>query len=101
MFRRGRFGEVLERQLALFERENAALLDEVDDALDAYNAADRDEAEARYERYADLVETAQDELVEIRDGYAQTLDEDTAVAYEEAFNALVRRRLPRYALGLD
>ena len=47
------------------------------------------------------METAQDELVEIRDGYAQTLDEDTAVAYEEAFNALVRRRLPRYALGLD
>ena len=73
----------------------------MDDALDAYNAADRDEAEARYERYADLVETAQDELVEIRDGYAQTLDDDTAAAYEDAFNALVRRRLPRYALGLD
>ena len=101
LLRRGRFAEVLERQLALFERENADLLREVEAALDAYHAGGRDEAEQRYESYLDLVETAQDELVALRDAYAATLDADTAAEYEEAFNALVRKKLPRYGLELE
>jgi hypothetical protein len=101
LFRRGRFSEVIERQLALFERENATLLRDADAALEAYDAAGREEAERRYEQYLDLVETAQDELVALRDAYAATLDADTAAGYEDAFNALVRKKLPRYGLGLD
>jgi hypothetical protein len=101
MFRRSRFADVIERQLALFERENADLLADVDEAFEAYHAAHRDEAEARYETYLDQVETAQDELVALRDVYAATLDEDTAEEYEAAFNAAVRKKLPRYGLELD
>ena len=47
------------------------------------------------------METAQDELVALRDAYAATLDPDTAADYEAAFNARVRKELPRYALELE
>jgi hypothetical protein len=100
-FRRGRFSDLVERQLDLFEREHAGLIADGEDALRAYNRADRDEAEARYEQYLDLVETGQDELEELRDAYAATLDEDTAEEYRTAFNRRVRKRLPRYGLELD
>lgn len=100
-FRRGRFADVLDRQLVLFERENEGLLRDVEAALAAHTRADRDEAEERYGDYLDLVETAQDELVALRDGYAAGLDEDTADDYRAAFNALVRKRLPRYGLEID
>ena len=101
LFRRDRFRDVIDRQLALFERENAELLRDAGDAFDAYHSAGADEAEARYETYLDRVETAQDELVEIRDSFAVTLDEDTAEAYRAEFNARVRKKLPRYGLELE
>ncbi len=100
-FRRGRFADLVERQLDLFEEENADLVREAEAALREYGRAERDEAEARYERYRDLVETGQDELVELRDTYARTLDEDTAEEYEAAFNRRVRKRFPRFGLELD
>ena len=100
-FRRGRFADLVERQLDLFEEESAELIRETEAALRAYDRAERDEAEARYERYRDLVETGQDELVELRDTYARTLDEDTAEEYEEAFNRRVRKRFARFGLELD
>ena len=37
----------------------------------------------------------------MRDAYARTLEADAADEYREAFNALVRKRLPRFALELD
>jgi hypothetical protein len=99
--RRGRFADVLDRQLALFERENGGLLRDVEAALAAHTRAGREEAEERYGDFLDLVETAQDELVALRDGYAAGLDEDTAEEYRAAFNALVRKRLPRLAFEID
>lgn len=101
LFRRGRFRDLVERQLELFGREHAGLIGDVEAALRAYNSADRDEAEARYEAFLDLVETGQDELVEMREAFAGTLDEDAALEYEEAFNAAARKRLPRFGLELD
>jgi hypothetical protein len=101
MFRRSRFAEVVRRQLDLFVEENADLLADAEEAFAAYDAAGADEAEARYETYLDRLETAQDELVALRDAYARTLDAETAEEYEAAFDAAVRKRLPRYALGLD
>jgi hypothetical protein len=98
---RGRFVELVERQLALFEREHTGLIGDAESALRAYDAAPREEAEARYGDYLDLVETGTDELVELRDAYAGTLDERTAAEYREVFNDLVRRRLPRFGLELD
>ena len=101
VFRRGRFVEVVERQLALFEADRAGLIADVEAALDAYSSAPRDEAEARYGEFLDLVDTGQEELVEVREAYAATLDEVTADDYRAVFNERVRRRLPRFALELD
>jgi hypothetical protein len=39
-------------------------------------------------------------LIELRENYASTLDEDAAAEYSAAFNDLVRRRLPRFGLEL-
>jgi hypothetical protein len=99
--RRGRFVDLVERQLALFERERAGLIRDCEAALRAYNDADRDEAEERYGDFLDLVDTGQDELVEIRENYAETLDGEAAEEYRDIFNGLVRKRLPRFALELD
>jgi hypothetical protein len=99
IFRR-RFSRVIERQLDLFERENADLIRRCVLAERAYDGAERDEAEARYSEYLDLVEIGVDELAEMRDAYTATLDEDAAEAYEAAFARAVRKRLPRFALRL-
>jgi hypothetical protein len=100
-FRRGRFVDLVERQLDLFVSERAGLIRDTEAALRAYDSAERDEAEERYGDYVDLVDTGQEELVEIRDAYARTLDEDTAEEYRDAFNRLARKRLPRFGLELD
>ena len=100
-FSRRRFADLVERQLDLFEREQAGLVRDAEAALAAYNRAERDEAEARYGDYLDLVETGQDALVELRDSYAASLDEETADEYRAAFNDRVRKRLPRFGLELD
>src|SRR4051812_32529766 len=86
VFRRKRFGEVIERQLALFEEEDSDLLDDVDLALDKYNRADRDEAEELYGDYQLAIEAATDRLAEFRDAYARTLEEDDAEQYVQEFN---------------
>ncbi len=101
MIGRRRFREAIERQLDLFEREHAALIQEVEAAEDAYDRAGRDEAEERYGDYLDLVETATEELAELRDNYAASLDDDTAREYEDSFNRAVLRRFPRFALEIE
>ena len=98
---RGRFVELVGRQLELFEAEYAGLLQDCQVALDAYNAASRDEAEERYGDYLDLVDAARDALLEYRDAYARTLGDEAAEEYEGVFNGLVRKRLPRFGLELD
>jgi hypothetical protein len=98
---RGRFVELVERQLKLFAAENAGVLRDCEAALAAYDAAPRDEAEERYGDYVDLVDAARDALLEYRDGYSRTLAADAAEEYEEVFNGLVRERLPRFGLELD
>lgn len=98
---RGRFVDLVERQLELFEAEHAALLEDCRAALDAYNSASKDEAEELYGDYVDRVDTARDALLEYRDGYARTLDADAAQEYEAVFNRLVHKRLPSLGLELD
>ena len=95
---RGRFVDLIERQLDLFETEHAGLIGDTEAALRAYNDASRDEAEERYGDFLDLVETGTDELMAMRDAYAQTLDEESADEYRDAFNRFVRKRLPRFGL---
>jgi nitrate reductase assembly molybdenum cofactor insertion protein NarJ len=98
---RRRFADVVERQLDLFEREQAGLIRDCEAALRAYTDAESDEAEERYGDFVDLVDTGRDELVSLRDTYAQTLDEDAAEEYAYVFNTRVRKRLPRFGLELD
>jgi hypothetical protein len=96
-----RFADLIHRQLDLFEGEHGGLIADVEAALRAYDAAPRDEAEERYGDFLDLVETGTDELIELRDNYAATLDEDAADEYRLGFNDLARKRLPRFGLELD
>jgi hypothetical protein len=98
---RGRFVDLVERQLDLFEGEYAGLIRDCEAALRSYDRAPRDEAEERYGDYVDLVDSGREALLEYRDGYARTLDEEAAEEYEEVFNGLVRKRLPRFGLELD
>jgi hypothetical protein len=98
---RGRFVDLIGRQLELFEDEHAGLIRDCETALRAYNRAPREEAEERYGDFLDLVETGTDELTVLRDNYAGTLDAEAADEYRELFNGLARRRLPRFGLELD
>lgn len=96
-----RFADLIRRQLDLFEREQAGLIVECDDAERAYDAADRAEAEERYADYLDLVETGTELLASLRDNFASTMDEEAAEEYEDEFNRAVVRRLPRFAVEIE
>jgi hypothetical protein len=98
---RGRFVDLVERQLDLFEQEYAGLIHDCEAALRAYDGAPREEAEERYGDYVDLVDAGREALVEYRDAYAATLDADASEEYEDVFGRAVRKRLPRFALELD
>ena len=92
MFRRRRFRDVIERQLAFFEEDDGDLLVDVDRALEKYDRADRDEAEELYGDYQLAIEAATDRLAELRDTYARALDEDDAEQYVQRVQR--RRRRP-------
>jgi hypothetical protein len=96
---RGRFVDLVERQLELFETEHGDLLEDCRAALDAYNAASREEAEELYGDYVDQVDAARDALLAYRYTYARTLDDEAAAEYEEVFNSVAHKRLP--SLGLE
>ena len=101
IFRRRRYGDVVERQLDLFVTEDADLLEDVDRALERYNAAEADEAEELYGDYQLAIEAATDRLAEFRDAYARTLDEDDAEHYVQEFNRGVVDRWRALALTIE
>ncbi len=96
-----RFADLIRRQLDLFEREEASLVTDCEEAERAYDAADRAEAEERYAVYLDLVETGTELLAGLRDNFASTMDDEAAEDYEESFNRAVVKRLPRFALEIE
>ena len=79
--RRGRFHDLVERQLDLFAADDAELLAEVAEAEGAWNAAGADEAEEAYGDYQLVVDAIADRLLDIRESYAGTLDEAAAAEY--------------------
>ena len=99
-FRRKRFADVIERQLAFFEQDDGEVLDDVDAALDAYNRAEREEAEELYGDYQLAIEAATDRLAELRDTYARTLQEN-AEQYEQEFNRSVVERWRDLGLTIE
>ena len=100
-FRRGRFDELVSRQLDLFAVDDAELLREAATAEEAWNRVERDEAEEAYGDYQLVVDAIADRLLEIREGYARTLEPDAAADYTAAFNRAATRRFRRYATLLS
>jgi isocitrate dehydrogenase kinase/phosphatase len=101
VFRRRRFREVIERQLAFFEQDDFDLLTDVDRALEKYDGAERDEAEELYGDYQLTIEAATDRLAELRDTYARTLDEREAERFVREFNDAVVVRWRDLALTIE
>jgi hypothetical protein len=99
LFRR-RFSKVIDRQLDLFAEDHAGLLERIAEAREAYDTAQRGEAEDRFGDYQAWASDGADALGQLRDGYASTLDEDAAAQYAAAFNRMVRRRFGELALEL-
>ncbi len=91
------FEELVDRQLALFAEDDAELLREAVEAEAAWNAAGRETAEDAYGDYQLVVDAIADRLLDLREGYAATLDADAADAYRRAFAAGATRRFRRYA----
>jgi hypothetical protein len=100
LFRR-RFSKLIDRQLDLFAEDHAGLLERIAEAREAYERAPRDDAEDRFGDYQAWSADGTDILVQVRDGYASTLDDDAAAEYEAAFNRAVRRRFRELALPVE
>jgi hypothetical protein len=100
IFRRGRFRELIERQLDLFVAETD-LLDEAATADAAWTGAGADESEELYGDYQLVVDAIGERLHDIRETYAATLDERTAHEYRAAFDRAARKRFGRCATFLD
>ncbi len=92
---------VINRQLDLFVRDHADVIEEADTTYERYTAAGRDEAEKRYGEYLDAVETGTEILADLRDHFAQTLDAGDAQRYLSDFDRAVAKRLPPYALEIE
>ena len=99
MFGRNRFASIVDAQLELFERDHRDVLDDVHARLDAYNHAERSEAEELYGDYVDSVETGTEILADMRDHFAATLEDPAP--YLRAFQRGVERRLRPFALELE
>ena len=99
IFRRSRFAKIVETQLDVFERDHRDVVAEVEERLEAYNRADRSEAEELYGDYRDALETGTEILADMRDHYARTVDDPEG--YVRAFNRAVARRMPEYALEIE
>ncbi|HST16511.1 MAG TPA: hypothetical protein VLK36_02505 [Gaiellaceae bacterium] len=99
--RRPKFDDVIRRQLDAFERDHADVIDEAEAKLAAYNAGERDEAEELYGDYIDALETGTEILADVRDAYAQSLDERFADRYLRDFDRAVAKRLPPFRLELE
>jgi hypothetical protein len=95
--RRGRFDDVVQRQLDLFEVDEASLLAEAHAADAAWTNATAEDSEELFGDYQLLVDAIGERLYEIREAYAATLDGRTTADYRSAFDASVRRRFRRYS----
>jgi hypothetical protein len=101
ILRRGRFGDLVERQLELFAADEAALLEEAAGADEAWTHAPREESEERYGDYQLVVDAIGERLLDTREAYASTLDDEPASEYRAAFDRAARKRFRAYAALLD
>ena len=99
-FRRDRYGDLVRRQLDLFEADDGDLLRDAAAAERAYDDAERDEAEEAYGDFQLALEAVVDRLEEIRDAYAGMLADDAREDYEQAFARAARKRYPKLTAAL-
>src|SRR5204862_3343501 len=92
IFRRP-YRDLIRCRLVLFVGEHGAVFEEGREAMRAYNAAEREEAEERYGDYADVLDRAAAHLAEIRDTYARTLEDPER--YRAELERTVTRRFPQ------
>ena len=92
--RRRRFGDLVGRQIELFVSDNANLLARVDAAQRAYDRAGADDSEELFGDYMDLVEEAEEELLSLRDHYAEGMAARDRRDYEREFYRAAEKRLP-------
>ena len=100
ILRRGRFHDLVDRQLDLFASETE-LLSEAAEADAAWSTADADESEELYGDYQLVVDAIGGALHEIRETYAATLDGETADEYRSSFDRAARKRFGRLASFLE
>ena len=100
IFRRKRFGDLVERQLDLFESETD-LLAEAAEADSAWTGAGTDETEELYGDYQLVVDAIGERLHDIRETYAASLEDGPADEYRAAFGRAARKRFGRAATFLD
>jgi hypothetical protein len=101
MFRRGRFDELVRRQLDLFTADETSLLEEAADADAAWTNASAEESEDLYGDYQLVVDAIGERLHDVREGYAASLDPHTADEYRATFDRAARKRFGRLASFLD
>ena len=87
----------MERQLDLFATDDAELLAEATEAEAAWNSGSAENAEEAYGDYQLVVDAIADRLLDIRETYARSLDDEAASAYCSEFTRGARRRFRRYA----
>jgi hypothetical protein len=92
IFRRDRFGDLVRRQLDLFETDEAELLAEADQADAAWTGAVREDTEELYGDYQLVVDAVGERLYDVREAYAATLEEDVAAKYRRAFDRAALKR---------
>jgi hypothetical protein len=97
MFRRNRFGDLIDRQLRLFAEDHADRLERIRLLRAEYAASSAEDAEGLYGDYADELDWAAEELAALRDAYSATLDEDSGERYLREFSRLARRSFPEFA----
>ena len=96
MWRSRRFDKLVEHQLALFAEDEAELLGEADAAAETWTRAAREETEEAYGDYQLVADAIADRLLEVREGYAGTLDEAAAADYRSTFNRRTARAFRRH-----
>jgi hypothetical protein len=99
---RSRFDELVRRQLDLFEVDAEPLHQEADAADTAWTNAAREETEELYGDYQLVVDQIAEQLLDLRETYASSLDERTAERYRVTFNRVALKRFRPYtALLVD
>jgi hypothetical protein len=100
IFRRGRFRDLIERQLDLFASETE-LLDEAAAADAAWTDAGADESEELFGDYQLVVDAIGEGLYETRETFAASLEGRAADEYRTAFDRKAKKRFSRYASFLQ